>query len=166
MTIIDKIIFILIAFVACVILSKIVHRNKNTSVMSFRESLDLTGLPIVTFKNGEEKLNFILDTGASKSLIDSNALEFIQYTELEDVSISYGVDGIPHSTPYVGITLSYKDKNYPEVFKVMDMSTSFGKLKQDYGVNVHGLLSSSFFERYSYILDFENMIVYGKYNKS
>lgn len=151
-------------FLIGLIIPKIIEANKNQPIMSFRETLDLTGLPIVTFKQGKERLNFILDTGASKSLIDSNILNNIEYEELEDTSISYGVDGIAHETPYVGIILTYNSKEYREAFKVMDMSASFGALKKDYGVNVHGLLSSAFFEQYSYVLDFADMIAYGKAN--
>lgn len=164
MTTFNGIIFLILAFVFGLFISKIIDNNKNKPVISFRESLDLTGLPIVTFKQGKDRLNFILDTGASKSLIDSNILSNIEYEELADVAVSYGVDGIAHETPYVGIVLSYNGKEYPEAFKVMDMATSFGKLKEDYGVNVHGLLSSHFFENYSYVLDFAEMVAYGKNN--
>lgn len=161
-----KILFIVIAFVLGLLFSNIIEAKKNRPIMSFRETLDLTGLPIVTFKQGNERLNFILDTGASKSLIDSNALKNIEYTELSDTAISYGIDGVSHVTPYIGISLTYNNKEYKEAFKVMDMSASFGNLKRDYGVNVHGLLSSSFFEQYSYVLDFAEMIAYGKNNKA
>lgn len=159
-----KIVILILTFLLGLFISSLIESNRNKPVMSFRETLDLTGLPIVTFKQGKERLNFILDTGASKSLIDSNALSNIEYEELADTSVSYGIDGITHETPYVGIILNYNNKEYHEAFKVMDMSVSFGALKRDYGVNVHGLLSSAFFEQYSYVLDFANMITYGKAN--
>ena len=159
-----KITILILAFLFGLLITSIIDHNRNKPVMSFRETLDLTGLPIVTFKQGKERLNFILDTGASKSLIDSNALGNIEYEQLADTSISYGVDGIAHETPYVGIVLNYNNKEYREAFKVMDMSSSFGILKRDYGVNVHGLLSSAFFENCSYVLDFADMIAYGKAN--
>ena len=60
----------------------------------------------------------------------------------------------------VGLILSYKDKEYSDTFRVLDMSKSFDSLKRDYGVTVHGLLSSSFFERYKYILDYNELVAY------
>ena len=45
--------------------------------MSFREALDLVGLPIVTFYQGDKKLNFLLDTGANLSVINKAALESV-----------------------------------------------------------------------------------------
>lgn len=128
--------------------------------ISFREAVNLTGLPIVTFRQGESKFNFILDTGAFSSIIDSRVLDKLQYTELEGKSIGYGIDGKEHNMSRVGIVLTYKDKNYSDAFRVLNMSTSFDAFKRDYGITVHGLLSSSFFERYKYVLNYNELIAY------
>lgn len=128
--------------------------------ISFRETMNLAGLPIVTFRQGENKFNFVLDTGAFSSIIDSRILDKLQYTELEGKSVGYGIDGKEHSMDRVGIVLTYKNKNYSDAFRVLDMSKSFDSLKRDYGVTVHGLLSSSFFERYKYVLNYNELIAY------
>lgn len=135
-------------------------KAKNYDKISFRETIDLTGLPIVTFKQDENKFNFVLDTGAFSSLIDSRILEKIQYTQIEGKSVGYGIDGKEHHMDMVGIVLTYKNKKYADVFRVLDMTSSFDALKRDYGVTVHGLLSSSFFERYKYVLDYNEMVAY------
>lgn len=158
-----KIIFVLVLVGVAAFIAHIVDltRNKVTKdFMSFRESLDLTGLPIVTFKQGNNKFNFILDTGAHNSVIDQNILDTIQYTPLKGTTTGYGIDGKEHIMNLVGITLNYKDKDYPDVFRVLDMSLSFGAFKKDHGVTVHGLLSSSFFEKYKYILDYKELVAY------
>ena len=149
-------IFQIILVVVCVAVIAIIINatkveDKNTVKMSFRETMDLTGLPIITFKQDDKKYNFILDTGAYTSLIDSRILSSIKHQPLEGNAVGYGIDGKEHTMEMVGIVLSYKDKEYSEVFRVLDMSSSFGRFKEDYGVTVHGLLSSSFFERYKYI---------------
>ena len=33
--------------------------------MSFKQGMDLTGIPVCTFNQGDKKLNFILDTGST-----------------------------------------------------------------------------------------------------
>ena len=160
-----KIVFVLllvgIAATAAYIVDLFRHKTVYDS-MSFRETMDLTGLPIVTFRQGENKINFILDTGAATSLVDQKVLDFIKYTEIEGNKRTFGVDGNVHVMQQVGIVLSYKGKDYSEVFTVHDMSVSFGKMKSEYGVTIHGLLSSAFFERYKYILDFKELIAYSK----
>lgn len=137
-------------------------KRKNDTKISFREVMDLTGLPVVTFKQGEHKLNFVLDTGAASSVIDSRVLESLEYNPIEGTSTGYGIDGKTHVMERVGIILSYKGKNYADVFRVLDMTASFDAFKKDFGVTVHGLLSSSFFERYKYVLDFKELIAYNK----
>lgn len=139
----------------------IIYKSKDIyDKISFRETMNLAGLPIVTFRQGENKLNFVLDTGAFSSIIDSRILDKLQYTELEGKSVGYGIDGKEHSMDRVGIVLTYKNKNYSDAFRVLDMSKSFDSLKRDYGVTVHGLLSSSFFERYKYVLNYNELIAY------
>lgn len=161
-----KIVFALLLVGVAALVAHIVDKVRGGVVpsdrMSFRETMDLTGLPIVTFKQGENKINFILDTGAAASLVDKKVLDFIKYTELEGNKKTFGVDGNVHVMQQIGIVLSYKGKDYPEVFTVHDMSVSFGRMKSEYGVTIHGLLSSTFFERYKYILDFKELAAYSK----
>lgn len=158
-----KIVFVLLLVGVAAIVAHFVDlvRSKNSyDRMSFRETMDLTGLPIVTFRQGENKFNFVLDTGAYSSIIDSRVLDKLQYTELEGKSIGYGIDGKEHHMDIVGIVLTYKDKDYSDAFRVLDMTASFDALKRDYGVTVHGLLSSSFFERYKYVLNYNELVAY------
>ena len=48
------------------------YRNKvkEQTKISFKEGLDLTELPIVTFNQGDVKLHFLLDTGSNISFIN------------------------------------------------------------------------------------------------
>lgn len=154
-------ILIVSIIITLIIFYNIFYKSKDLyDKISFRETMNLAGLPIVTFRQGENKLNFVLDTGAFSSIIDSRILDKLQYTELEGKSVGYGIDGKKHSMNRVGIVLTYKNKNYSDVFRVLDMSKSFDSLKRDYGVTVHGLLSSSFFERYKYVLNYNELIAY------
>lgn len=158
-----KIVFMLLLVGIAAIVAHFVDLVRNKSSydrMSFRETMDLTGLPIVTFRQGENKFNFVLDTGAYSSIIDSRVLDKLQYTELEGKSVGYGIDGKEHHMDKVGIVLTYKDKDYSDAFRVLDMSASFDAFKRDYGVTVHGLLSSAFFERYKYVLNYNELVAY------
>ena len=39
--------------------------RKKSSEISFREAMDLAELPVITFYNGDKKINFLLDTGSN-----------------------------------------------------------------------------------------------------
>ena len=158
-----KIMFVLLlAGIAAIVAHFVDSARKKVSYdsMSFREPMDLTGLPVVTFKQGENKFNFVLDTGAVSSIIDSRVIDKLPYTETERKSIGYGVDYVAPRMDRVGIVLTYKNKDCSDAFRVLDMTASFDALKRDYGVTVHGLLSSAFFERYKYVLNYNELVAY------
>ena len=80
-----KIVFVLLLVGIATIVAHFVDLSRKKvsyDRMSFRETMDLTGLPVVTFKQGENKFNFVLDTGAVSSIIDLRVLDKLQYTEL------------------------------------------------------------------------------------
>ena len=53
-------------------IKKIIHKflNIHPDAMSFQNSMDLAELPVVTFRQGDKKINFLLDTGSNNCIID------------------------------------------------------------------------------------------------
>ena len=155
------IIAILIIFAVLLYLGHTSEKELN-SQMSFRESMDLTDLPVVTFYQGNKKVNFLLDTGAQRSVINSIILPTISYVESPKSSTIYGMEGNLQKVSFVDICLKRDNVIYNEEFQVVDMTNPFNNIKNDYGVNLHGILSSTFFEKYKYVLDFDKLIAYSK----
>lgn len=129
--------------------------------MSFREAMDLCNLPIVTFYMDEKKFNFILDTGADTNVIDCNAIKGMKVPIVAKTQIM-GMEGNYTDVIKTRLTLKYKEGNYTDDFIVHDMSAAFGNIKKESGVNVHGIVSSHFFRKYEYMLDFQKLIAYSK----
>lgn len=154
-------IIILAVFIVAVSVT-LVRINKDPRAMSFREAMDLTELPIVTFYVGEKKLNFLLDTGANTSIMDSTSLESVPYEKTNYCRSVTGMEGNSIETPVVIMNLSYRDKIYKEEFQSVDMSAAFGAIKQESGVTVNGILGNAFFTKYKYVLDFKDLIAYSK----
>lgn len=130
-------------------------RHKNDVQVSFKESLDLCDLPVITFYNNEKKINFLLDTGANLSVIDSNILDQFDYKGCDVMGVVYGIEGNIQNIKYVVMDILYKDIDFNEQFQVMDMSAAFGNVKSESGVTLHGILGNNFFKKYKYILDFD-----------
>lgn len=128
----------------------------------FGQGLDLTGLPIVTLRQGEKKLNFVLDTGSNHNIIDNHVLPEIKHTMTNMCSDIYGIDGNKTSNRFCIITVSYKDVNYEYEYQVCDMSNAFDNIKQETGVTVHGIIGSGFFQKFQYVLDFKDLIAYSR----
>ena len=133
--------------------------------MSFKEALDLTELPVVTFYNGGKKINFLLDTGSNASYFNIRDVERLEkYERINKVSpeIVTGSSVIEETHGYIRIPLEYRDTTYSDDFVLYEISDSFDDIKKESGVSIHGILGNQFFTKYRYVLDFDKMIAYMK----
>ena len=130
--------------------------------ISFKQAMDLTDLPIVTMFQGENKFNLLLDTGSTDNVIDSNVLSNIVHERIDYKGTLTGLDGIKSDVSACNISFSYGEREYPYTYLVRDMKPAFDMMKQDYGVTLHGIIGSKFFNKYRYVLDFASLIAYSK----
>ncbi len=137
-------------------------RKREKTKMSFKEALDLTGIPVVTFYQDNNKINFLLDTGSNLSIINESFLNNIKYTDVKAEGNIFGMEGVAKKVKYVNAEFYYKDNKFKEVFQVVNMDTAFNSVKQDTGVTINGILGSEFLKNHSYILDFKELIAYSK----
>lgn len=154
---------VLLAILICLwIASGYFGRQKKQSIMSFKEALDLTDVPIVTFYEGDTKLNFLLDTGSSDSHISQTAANILQKTPTKiGFSCTTAMGKTSDEVHQVEAVLSYKGSDYPHTLIIMPtLDTAFEEVKKTSGVQLHGILGSDFFNKYNYVLDFKDMIAY------
>lgn len=158
-------IIILSILFACCIVKLILHRREHLSIkecISFKEAMELMELPVITFYVNNRKLHFLLDTGSNNSVINKGVIETITHKKSEKQGQIYGIDGIVHDINYADIKLTYRDKEYEEEFQIVDLEDSFNRIKEEFGVTLHGIIGSMFMEKYKYVLDFKEMIAYSK----
>lgn len=132
--------------------------------MSFKEAMDLVELPVVTFLNGDKKLNFLLDTGSNISQINSSILPLLDYKEIEGKDMNVvGIEGNKAvNTGFCEMTITYKGQEFIGDFCIHDLDDAFAIVKEESGVQIHGILGSLFFQKYKYVFDFESLIAYSK----
>ncbi len=135
--------------------------RKNKYQMSFRESMDLSSLPIVTFYQGDKKYNFLLDTGSTMNILDSNSTLEYKVVDEEGGTIT-GVGKESVTASYAEVSLFYKQKEFSTMMQVTDMKETFDFVKGETGVTLHGILGNNFFIEYEYVLDYYNMVAYPK----
>ena len=134
--------------------------------MSFKEAMDLVELPVVTFYNGNKKLNFLLDTGSNISQINSSVLPLLDYKKIEEENMNViGIEGNKVDTEFCEMSITYKDQKFVDRFCIHNLDDAFAIVKEESGVQIHGILGSLFFQKYKYILDYESLIAYSKKNK-
>lgn len=138
------------------------HRKKAKRTFSFRDGFDLTELPIIPFTHNDLKLNFLLDTGSTDSVINQGILEQCKCERSQNKTRIMGMEGNPVLVNKVYLDIARNDIQFREEFQVVDMSRAFAELKQATGVSVHGILGNTFFTRYKAVLDFDNYTAYFK----
>ena len=137
-------------------------RKRNNSKISFKEAMDLVELPVVTFYNGDTKLNFLLDTGSNVSYINSSIIPLLVHEKTDKEMNTIGIEGNKVSNQFCKMSVTYKNQVFEEEFSIADLDEAFGIVKQESGVQIHGILGSKFFERYKYVLDFKELTAYIK----
>lgn len=136
--------------------------KRNNRKMSFRESMDLAEMPVVTFYQGDKKFNFLLDTGSNYSHISKEAAKEIQGELMEAQAVVSGI-GEGMTSGLCKTTLSYKGTNYDIDLSITDhLTEAFAAIKAETGVQVHGLIGNQFFLKHKYVLDFEELVAYTK----
>lgn len=137
-------------------------RKRSNSKISFKEAMDLVELPVVTFYNGDKKLNFLLDTGSNVSYINSSIIPLLVHEKTDKEMNTIGIEGNKVSNQFCKMSVTYKNRVFEEEFSITDLDEAFSVVKQESGVQIHGILGSKFFERYEYVLDFKELIAYIK----
>lgn len=158
----EVVIILIIIVIAPIIINGVQDYNKKKVKMSFKESMNLTELPVITFYNKSTKLNFLLDTGSNECVINSKIIDSLNYTKLDKKGSVFGMEGNSIDIDYISIDFTYNNKSYSSSFQVVDMQDAFDRVKQESGVTIHGILGNLFFEKYKYILDFKELAAYTK----
>lgn len=137
--------------------------NKEKTKMSIKESLDLAQIPIVTFQEGDTKLNFLLDSGSSHSHISKSIAKKLTGSPVEVSYSCITAGGNNTSSKIIESVLKYKEEEFKvNLFINEELDASFKAVKKDCGVQLHGILGSDFLKEHKYILDFAEFVAYHK----
>lgn len=161
-----KIIFIVLTVVCVALFITMFEdiKKSNRKKISFKEALDLTELPVVTFISKGRKLNFLIDTGANNSILNESVVNKMKLKceEFEGVETNTAGGNI-NLNKVTNLVIKFDDKReYDECFLVSNMDDAFNSVKAETGVMIHGILGSNFFTRNKYIIDFDSLALYVK----
>lgn len=120
--------------------------------------LNSTRLPIILVDVKGECLCFILDTGSTCSLIDSDVVEYFRdmVEPIGDYCIS-GLEGTKHKVDMITLPFNFEGQVYKPKFCVKPLLNAFKGIKEDSGIQVHGLLGTDFLLENKWIIDFKEL---------
>lgn len=138
--------------------------SKRINGISFKDSLKLTDLPVITLDNNGEKFNFLLDTGSNISHFNSKAVNLLKDFESIDKEGQSIVTatGTSEADCWLRIPLGYKNQMFFEDFMLLNLKEAFDTIQKENGIQIHGILGNSFFIKYGYVLDFDSNTIYIK----
>lgn len=153
---------IIVGLAACYFLKQ----KKVDYKVSIKESMDLTNLPIITLYDGDIKLNFLLDSGSNYSYISKESSKALLGTPIDIEGFNYlTCNGSDSVSKKIDSVLKYKDLEFKTELMINEsLDSTFADVKNQNGVQLHGILGSDFLSKNKYVLDFANLVVYPKKN--
>lgn len=137
--------------------------KRKADSISLKESMDLCNMPVVTFMNNGNKFNFILDTGATESHVSVSTMSNMIGTDSGRQVHVQGFTGAAEANCSKIVDLIYKDRVFTaELFISPALDNAFAEIKQNLGVQLHGIIGSTFLREHGYVLDFYDLIAYSK----
>lgn len=150
--------FMSIAIVA--LIANAIEDYNSTLKFPIQSTLNAVGVPIIALYNNNRRFNFLIDSGANLSLIDSNILSELKYRNLNTKGTMYGIGGNTIDVTYIKMNLHIEDCVFKENFQVVDLTPTFIKIEKENGVKIHGVLGNSFFEKYKGVINYEKYMFY------
>ena len=157
MLIIQFIIVVVSVAATAFIINKI-EEDKFSRRISFKETMDLLELPVITMWYKNIKLHFLLDTGSNNCILTKEVADTLNLSNVGESEI-YGLEGNTQSVYCAILDLTYHDHLFKDnYFQIVDMSQAFARLKAESGLTIHGILGSRFMQTHKYVLDFDKLI--------
>ena len=129
-------------------------------IINLRIGLTKFSLPLLIVKAQAKNLCFLLYTWSNINVLDRRVAEFFQLSLGTAKQCQFGIDGELRTTDVVKLAFSLEEQEYKANFSVMDLSSAFGKVEEESGIQIHGLLGCSFMEQQKWILDFEKLCLF------
>lgn len=153
-------IFIIISIITVIIfLGYYCYFKHKKDIYSFKDAMHLVNLPIVILNVGGTTINFLLDTGSTKSMINESIIKNIKHKTIDNPNSIVGIEGKSTITSSCIVTyFEVNNKKYLHDCIVMDLNDAFTAIKKTSGVTVHGILGTDFFNKFKYIIDFNKLV--------
>ena len=140
--------------------------------ISIAESLESLKLPMVYFTCGENELAFIFDTGSDGSHINRSVVEELNLDTFPIIPregkvnvVSTGNGIMKASNERCRIKLSLAGFDFKVEFSVENLDPVFNFIRENDGVQVHGILGVDFLRANNWTIDFANEVAYPAFKK-
>lgn len=133
---------------------------KNKFTFPISDGLTKTGLPLIPIMIGDYALCFIVDTGATLSLLDSSVADRLGDLAVKDDKSSFilGVDGKHRQAEKIAtLTFEIDKHSFIHTFICESLFDALIKIEMESHIQVHGILGNDFLLKNKWIIDFDKL---------
>lgn len=136
------------------------NRQKPDYVFSFEDTMGIHKVPVVSFEHNGQIVNFIIDSGASHSVINISSVDKFEGELLKDAEGSvYGIDGNMINTRLAKVEITKNGHAFQDVFQILAIP-GIDKMSAQNGIEVHGILGSAFLKKYQFVINYKLLRAY------
>jgi hypothetical protein len=124
------------------------------------EDIPNFGIPVIKVTQSKKVFYFVVDTGANNSVINSSSLNDFTHIKLNVTGNVYGMEGNPTEVSYIRSKFKITNKSFEDEFQVINMDNCFSLSKNEYNIDITGILGSGFLKRNNLSVDVANNVLY------
>lgn len=130
------------------------------NTFSIREGLSKTWLPIIEAEIENHHVNLIIDTGSTHSVLDEGIAATLKdsITYVGENSL-HGIEGNRVNVQEGLVYLNINGEQYQQAFSFMSLGEAFTSIKEESGIEVHGLLGNNFLVNNRWIIDYGKFVI-------
>lgn len=120
----------------------------------------VNNIPVVEATLNGKKVNLIVDSGASISVLDLNQQKSLRFMSYESSSTAVGYGGVANFRTAQGIDLVLGDSIQVKTdFRAQDLSALVSMIKSDQGVKISGILGSDVWKNLHAVIDYKHQVL-------
>lgn len=108
--------------------------------------------------NGKEAF-FIVDSGASLSVLDDNQANYFEFSTKSSNIAAAGYGGVASFGEAYKVNLTIGGKKFDTDFKSQDLSKIVDLIREDEGIEISGIIGSDIMKDYHFIIDYADLTI-------
>lgn len=142
--------------------------RKLTTTKRLTKNFLSTNLAIISLYHNSRKLNFVVDSGSTCSIIDEavfDELSKCEHLKVEKTSCARITFSDTSDWDSFTTNIKMSDKKgkaniYEQQFYVSNLSSMLSWDKEEFGEKIHGVLGIDFLVKYGFTIDFSHLVMY------
>jgi len=116
-------------------------------------------VPVVEGTINGKKAFYIVDSGASLSVLDDNQSEYFDFSTSKSNMAAAGYGGVASFGNAYDVKLTIGGKKFDTDFKSQDLSKIIDLIRENDGVEISGIIGSDIMKDYHFIIDYSELTI-------